>query len=347
MEPLVSEKSTKAEILKAYDEMLKKITENKTEDPKKNLEEQKKQVLVKQAQEVNEEGIVKTLAGLKIEIGSSLDKLAEKLLAEYKKLSDLTQAINIEKDNLQNLYQVSMNADSLAALILAQKEKKAQFERELEEKQQSFDEKIKIGLLNHETEMKQKRDEWIKEKTRVELEIKELIDETKKKRAREEEEYMYNLKTIRKKDQDEYKEKSEKLEKELISRKTSFEAEISEREKAVSAAEKELNELRLKVTGFPKEIEKAILDTTTRITEKLMSEHKYQSDLLAKHNEGELKLKDQTISTLLSKIKDLETNIKELNQKALVAEAGVKDIAMKAIESSSKVQIIEKTKDGN
>ena len=60
---------------------------------------------------------------------------------------------------------------------------------------------------------------------------------------------------------------------------------------------------------------------------------------------GELKLKDQTVETLKSKIKDIEASIKEMSQKAVTAESNVKDIAIKAIESSSKSYFIEKTKE--
>ena len=57
-------------------------------------------------------------------LGTSLDKLEEKLVNEYKILENLQQAIAVEKKNLEELYQISANADSLSALILAQKEKR-------------------------------------------------------------------------------------------------------------------------------------------------------------------------------------------------------------------------------
>jgi len=41
MEPEISLKNTKSEILSAYEEMLKKFQDKKTEEPKKVLEQQK------------------------------------------------------------------------------------------------------------------------------------------------------------------------------------------------------------------------------------------------------------------------------------------------------------------
>jgi hypothetical protein len=67
--------------------------------------------------------------------------------------------------------------------------------------------------------------------------------------------------------------------------------------------------------------------------------------LTAKQNEGELKLKDQIINTLQSKISDIEKSLKELSVKAGTAEANAKEIAIKAIGSSCKLHIIEKSRD--
>jgi len=48
---------------------------------------------------------------------------------------------------------------------------------------------------------------------------------------------------------------------------------------------------------------------------------------------------------LRTKIKDLEAFTKELTQKTATAEISVKDIAIKAIESSGKMHYFEKTKE--
>jgi len=92
-------------------------------------------------------------------------------------------------------------------------------------------------------------------------------------------------------------------------------------------------------------LEKAVEAAVKSATEKLKTEYRFEKELTAKQTEGDLKLKTQTIETLLGKIIDLETNIKELSQKAITAESSVKDIAIKAIESSSKMHFIEKAKD--
>ena len=175
---------------------------------------------------------------------------------------------------------------------------------------------------------------------------KEETDLSKKNKQREEEEFQYNLKITRKKEADLYEEKKQKLEKELVEKKVAFEKEFTEREAKVKEAENELNEFRTKATAFPAELEKAVSSAIKTTTEKLEMTFRFEKELKEKETAGELKLKDQIIETLRNKIKDMEASLKELSQKAGTAEANVKDIAIKAIESSStKPYVIEKTKD--
>lgn len=345
MESKVNEKNTKSEILKAYEELMEVVSQQKKEDPRKQQEETKKQEIVKTATDSSQESVVKGFATLKIELSATLEKLEEKLVTEFKHFEELQRAVAIEKENLQNLYQITANADSLSALLMAQKVKKEEFDAELDSKRTAFEQKLTSDKLQLESEVEQQRDQWMKEKANAELQAKEYDQTLKKKREREEEEYSYALQLLRKKDTDSYQDRKLKLEKDLSDKKVSFEAEIAARESKVAEAEAELTSLREKSEAFPGELEKAVDSAVKVVTEKLQTKFDYEKELTAKHVEGELNLKEQTIQTLQSKIKDLEATIKELSQKAVTAEASVKDIALKAIENSSKLQIVEKTKE--
>ena len=193
--------------------------------------------------------------------------------------------------------------------------------------------------------MKDQKDLWKTEQQKWVGQQKELKETTEKQRKREEEEYLYNLKLVRKKETDIYEEKKAKLDKDLAEKKATFNKEISEREAKVLNTETELKELRANTAGFPEELEKAIAVTDKSITEKLTVQFNFEKELTAKQTEGEINLKGQTITTLQSKIKDLDALIKELSGKATTAEANVKDIALKAIEGSRKVHIIDKTRE--
>jgi hypothetical protein len=330
----LSTKNTKNEILAAYDELLQKTQESKTEEPKKVQEKQIQETIVKTAAASSYDGIVKNLSNMKIELSSSLDKLGDRLVSEFKKFEELQQAIQIEKKTLEDLYQLSATTDSLSVMLLAQKEKKKQYEDEMAALKSKFEE-----------DMSQSRLQWKKQQEEITEKLKEDADTLKKNRQRDEEDYQYTLKLTRKKETDLYEEKKAKLEKELAEKKATFEKDFAEREAKIKTAEKELAELKARNEAFPAEMEKAISAAVKNETARLKIENGFEKELTAKQTEGEMKLKEQTILALQSKIKDLELTIKELTTKAVTAEASVKDIAIKAIESSSKIQFVEKSKE--
>jgi len=330
----LSAKNTKNEILSAYEDLLGKVQESKTEEPKKLQEKQKQETIIKNAGEFSYDGIVKDLTNLKIDLSGSLDKLGDKFVAEFKKFEELQEAIRLEKKSLEDLYQLSANTDSLSVMLLAQKEKKAQFEDEMTAIKSKFDE-----------EMAKIRLEWKKLQEETVAKQKEESEFLKKNKQREEDDYLYNLKLIRKKETDIYEEKKSKLEKELAEKKTLFEKEFTERETKIKDAETELKVLKTRNDAFPLELEKALDTAIKTTTEKMKVAFGFEKDLTAMQVSGEIKLKEHTIATLQAKIKDLEISIKELSQKTSTAEASVKDIAIKAIESSSKLQLVEKSKE--
>ncbi|MDP2423938.1 MAG: hypothetical protein U1C46_06575 [Bacteroidales bacterium] len=345
MKPEVSTKSTKNEILSAYEDLMKTVQEKKSEEPKKIQERQKQETIVKQAEGLSYENIVNDMARLKSDLSSALDKLGENFVSEFKKFEELQHAIQIEKKNLEDLYQLSVNTDSLAVMLLAQREKKEQFEQEMAARKAELDGKISSEKERFEDDLAEKKLQWKKEQEAYAIKLKEEAEETRKNKAREEEEYQYNLKLTRKKEADVYEEKKQKLEKELVEKRISFEKEFAEREAGVKAVETELKDLRAKNQSFPSELEQAVAIALKNTTEKLQAEFAFSKELKAKEVEGELKLRDQTIETLKAKIKDMEVMFKEMAQKTSTAEASVKDIAIKAIESTSKLHIVEKAKD--
>ncbi len=345
MKTEVSTKNTKNEILDAYNDLLQSIQEKKSEEPKKVQEREKQEGAVKNAGELSHEGIVKNISALKVSLAASLDKLSENFIAEFGRFEELQQAIQVEKKNLQDLYQISAGADSLAAMLLAQKEKKEQFETEMALRKSELDDKMRLEKEKFEAEMAEKKAFWKKEQETYQAKLREDQEDAKKSRLREEEEFQYSLKLTRKKEADLYEDKKAKLEKDLAEKKIAFEKEFSLREATVKAAEAELNDLRQRAAAFPGELQKAVDAAVKGTTDKLEMEFRFSKELTAKQNEGEIKLRDQIVDTLRSKIKDLESSLKELSQKTATAEITVKDIAMKAIESSAKVQIIDKTRE--
>ena len=331
MDKKISSTNTKAQIIEAYDELLKKLQE-KSEDKPKEVQQRKDAVkTIESAQSNSEAGILKDIAGLKTSFLESLEKVQDNLTAEYKKLAEIQEAIKIEKKNLEDLYGLSTNADSLAAILLAQKESREKFDEEMITVKEAF-----------ETEMAESKAKRNKEKAESEAQLKEENELQKKIRKREEEEYNYNLLQKRKKETDEYGLKKAQQEAELKEKKLAFEKEFAEREKDIIEKEQEYDSLKKVSDNFPKELEKATQQSNKELEDKLITEFKYKEDLEAKETEGQMQLKDLQIATLENKVKEMELQMKLSSQKAETSEKSVKDIALKAIESSTKVQVVEK-----
>jgi hypothetical protein len=324
----VSEKSTKAEILKAYETLLKDVQNAKADIPKQVQEEKHKKETLEKVAGISNEGIIKNVAGLKSNVNNSLDEILQSLTNEFKKLEEIRAAIALEKKSLDDLYSLSANTDSLAAMLLVQKEKKENFEKSIKEKEETFS-----------NEMSEKKAQWELEKNKQKIAEKEYSDDLTKRRKREEEEYLYNLKIKRQKEQDEYDTKKIQLEKGLIDKKAKFELEISNREAELKSAEAELTELRKNNAEFPAKLDKALKDKETEVTKQLQTKYDFDIRLMDKQNEADIRLKDQIIASLQEKIKEQQVQLKENTEKANRAEANVKDIAVKAIENASKVRM--------
>jgi DNA repair exonuclease SbcCD ATPase subunit len=271
--------------------------------------------------------IIKNLAQVKVEIGKAVDALEHNLTEEYRKLSDMQEAIRIESRNLEEMHNIKMNADSLSALLMAQKEYKQRFEDEMCAKKTAFD-----------GEVSELRDAWEKEQETYAQSKKELDAKNKKERMREEEEYSYNLQLERKKDQDSYDARKSLMEKDLEEKRETVLRDLAQREAAIKNQEDEFKLLKNQVSQFPSELEKTVKEREKITTENLEKHYKHQIDLSSKDIDGERKLNQQTIASLQAKIKEQESFIKQLTQKADDATIQVQSIAIKALEGTSSMR---------
>jgi len=317
MEKKVSISQTKKEILDAYHELLQKM-ESKTEEPKVVQKREMEEKTVKEVSGLSVDSINKNIAGLKINISGALDKLEEQMAGVFKEFEKLHESVKIERENLEELYQISANAHSLSALIAAQKEKQEAFEKEIDEKKL----------------------QWKAEEEKRQSEITEAEVISDKQRKRDEEEYQYNLKIRRTKDQDEYEENKNKLEKGLLEKKALFEKEMAEREAKLKEAETELLELRKKDEEFPVILEKEVKKAQQETEKTLKQQYDFEKQLSDNKIIGEQKLKDQTIKTLEAKIKDLEALLRQLTIKTDASEENVKQMALKALETAGKERVV-------
>ncbi|ALN41904.1 hypothetical protein ASQ44_07440 (plasmid) [Rickettsia rhipicephali] len=103
-------------------------------------------------------------------------------MSEFEKLANLREAIILEQQHLQELYQINEIANSLSALLQAQAEQKERFEQEISQRKQDFEQDINSQKLH-----------WQQQRAALEQDYKEQKELLSKTRKREEEEYNYTL----------------------------------------------------------------------------------------------------------------------------------------------------------
>lgn len=318
--PEISVRSTKDQILVAYNEVLELLEEKQVQSP---LEEKRKgdeKTILHKSSQASLDGIVSHLATLKINLTKQIDVLSENLLEEFHKLSELQQAITIEQNHLQELYQIKETAHSLSALMLLQKEETQKFELKMQETREQF---LK--------EMEDKKTLWEKKQADLEMSYADIKEKLEKQRKREEEEYKYTLELTRRQEEQTHRLKQEALEKTLEEKQQ----KLAQKEALIESRLIEIETLNEQVQRFPEEIARSVERTTQEVTEKLTTQHNFSVTLKAKEIEGEKKLYLQTIASLEAKVKGQEAVISQLTQKANDASEQVQTIACKALEASS------------
>jgi len=329
----ISKVNTKQQMLDAYNALLKQLEEKeKTElKPEEKKEKIKNEKVIKNADVLSTEGVVKGAANLKMEIGRMLAGLSDRLEEETDKYIKIKEAIEIKEKELGEIYEIEKEAKTLSALLEAQAQKREEFENEIYAKK-----------MNLETEIKAKFEEWEKEKKTYESKIKEEKIEDEKAKRREKEEYDYFLKRQQQTIKDKFEDEKANQEKELQRARFEIEKEFGEREKKISEKEGELNELRKKTAEFSKEINLAVAKAVKEIKEKLELEAQNREELSKRGFEGERNVLLAKIDSLEKTTKEQKTQIENLTAQLEKAYQKVQDIAVKAVGGFSDFSLMNK-----
>jgi hypothetical protein len=316
-------------MLEAYNAVLKQLEAQREAElkPEKKIEEKKAKEVIQVAESLSSEGVAKEISNLKIETSKTLAQISDRLEEEVNKFRAIQSAIALKEKELQELYEIEKSAVTLAALIESQNQKRQAFESEMADRKETLNQEIEA--------LRAERD---KEKNDYEAEIKERDIAEKKRRDREKEEYEYSFKREQKLAKDKFEDEKSKLEKEIQVKKEQMESELKEREKVIAEKEEELNELKKKVSAFPKEMETAIAKAIKETTEKLTLEAKNREELVKKEFIGERNVLTTRIESLEKIVKEQSEQIAKFSQQLEKAYQQVQDIAVKTIEGSSSIK---------
>jgi hypothetical protein len=315
----ITTKSTKEQILAAYQDTLQQLQQKFTHPQEQKKQEEEKKIVAK-AVEQTDDRILQNLSQLKMVTIKQIDGLSESLLEQFNILNTLKKAIDLEQSHLQEIYQIKENAHSLSALIQAQQEERKRFEDEM-------------------FSYKQK---WKSDKEILEVEYKELREKLEKERQRNEEEYKYKTTTERRKEEDLYQQKKQAIEKEL----SALSEDLCKREEILLAKEKEYAVLQEQVAKFPDQLQEAVTIAEETLRKQIEQQHSFESQLKAKENEGIVCLLQEKIAALTLKVKEQDMVIKELNQRSTHATTQVQEIACKALDASATRMVVASSSKG-
>jgi len=318
--------STKQEMLKAYNTLVKELEAKQESElkPEKKIEEKKSREAVQVAESLTAEGVGKEIAALRQEISKTLTAISDQLEGEVARFVAIRNAIGAKEKELTELYEIEKSAMSLAALIEAQNQKRQEFAAEMEEKKESLREDIETT-----------RAAWEKEREEHDAAVKERDAAEKKRQTREKEEFDYAFKREQQTLREGFAYEKAKLEKELQDKKELMERELSAREAAIAAKEAELNDLRKQAAQHPKELEASVARAIKETSERLLMEAKSREELLKKEAEGQSNVFKARIESLEKTTKEQAERITVLTKQLEAAYQKVQDIAVKTVEGAS------------
>ncbi len=334
----ISMTNTKKEMLEAY-EVLKEKLEKQSEmelKPEQTQKAKKEEKVIESAEKAADANdTTRHIYDLKDEISRFLADLAAKTEKEKDRYNEIKQAVEIRNKELMNIYEIEKSAHSLAALLEAQKQKKLEFENEMEQRKNEIEDEIISTKIN-----------WEKEKQQYTQGVKEQKAEIEKVRKREKEEFEYEFNREKEIQKRQLNDEIESLNKQLQEQKEAFdkettqrESDLQQRENAVSEREKFLDTLQGKVDTFPAELEKRIQIAVAETTEKIKNDANKNEEILVKGFEGEKNVLTTKIQSFEKLTADQQKQIEKLSGQMDNAYGKVQEIAMKAVSGKSQVYV--------
>ena len=306
-EPEITLKNTKSEILDALNNALRRVEAQ--EKGRLNPERAEKEIVEKRAVETAKKAIEQNIFSKELN----------------DKFNDLQVAIAAEESRLQELYGVGSELQKLALVIEAGKERLETIESEKAAKTE--DAKISMERLNA---------EFAQRNAELQAEYDEAAKKLKVDRARENEEFQYNLTRSREKENNAWADEKAARETALTKREEQAAAMLADAESKAAY----IKELESKVDGISALIEaekKAAVDAATAA---LQREFEYKTTLADKDYKNSLARSEDKVAYLEKELDVANKSNVTLQAKLDKAYAEIRELATKTVESASGVKII-------
>lgn len=334
--------NTKKDMLQAYQRLLKRLQAQEKDEmkPEKAAAQRKLAGAVAVADATSSTGIARQIASLKTEIGRTLNELADQLEQETAKYAQVKVAVAAAEADLREIYDIEKAASSLAALLEAQREQRAQFETKMTADREQLESEIATYREAFDNEVKLQRELWKKEKTEYATSIKERDADDEKRRNRSKEEWQYQFEREKQLAMEQRQHELAAIDREIELKKEQLDKVLAEREQAVASSEAELQTLRAQADGFPAQLEQAVAQAVQQTTARLERERTFAIDLSQKESAGETNVLKARIESLTQTVEKQAEQIAKLSKQLEHSYGQVQDIALKAIDGSSRSRSI-------
>ena len=344
-----TDKNTKAEILQAYEELVKEqaalktqLEQKATEKPPASKEQPKTEskpepkIAMTQPTTIQQKmnNTIQSLANIQLGFGSAANELSEQLTTKASKLAEIQQVVEEEISQLSQLHNLEVSEDILDTLIQTYEDNEKAYHEEYSQRYEVLSQEV-LELNNN----------WQKEQEEYQRTIKERNENLNRTRQRDSAEYKYDLELQRKLTNDEYAQQQKLLNNQLEEEKETTEKQWNEREKTIADREKEFAELKAKVEAFPKDKETALKKATEEGKGIASYQAKVKSDLYAKEVEGQKRFYEQRLQSLEQTITNQQIRLENLSRQLESALKQVQDLAVKAIEGSSNINSYQAMKE--
>lgn len=270
------------------------------------------------------DGIVRGLADLQLDFGTTVTELANGLTRETTKLEDLKRAIAVETKNLQELQRTRVVADALYLLTQEHQETLRQLDQQANRDREA--------LERQKTEI---RKGWQQEQEEFDSNANDNRELLSQLRQRQEEDYQYDSTRARQIASDDYDQTKRQIEREIQETIAAKEKDWADREQLLATNQGLFEEYQQKVSSFPNELEAAIKKAREEGIRDANQDAKVKTDLLEKEWDSTRQGYEIQIQSLETKIQKQTEQIMEISTQLQTALRQAQELAMRAFDSSS------------
>lgn len=260
----------------------------------REVETRKVEAALKNVSDLSPETAAQEITQLNLTLGRTLSEFQQKVFEQAQRVQDLDVALAVKTAELQSLFDKEVVASETSALV----ERHEKIKKEIEE-----------------------------EKARFEKEQIEQRADLEKKRQRENQEYEYNKSIQRRDAEDKFTLDSRRRKQELAEEESSLRKGWAERESTLKSTEKEIEDLRTKVNGFPEVLKSEVAREKAIVANSVKQDLTHQFQLTQKDLENRLLLADQKERAGQTTIAALSSEVEKLRRQVEVAQDRVVDLA--------------------